>query len=144
TDGCVAAAPAVTVCDVTLFAMMFCAAPARPEALNVIVVPTPVVVAVTVLLFVPAVCPSVHELIAAMPLLPVLTIAGLPGAIEPPAPPGAVSVKVTGAPLTGLLNWSRTRTAGDIATAVPTVDDVDGVPLTTMEFATSAVPVAVN
>src|SRR6185369_12786072 len=97
TDGAVAFAPAVTVCDVALLEMMFCAEPATPDALNVSVVPTPVVVAVIVLLLVPAVWPSIHAESAAMPLLPVLTTAGLPGVIEPPVPPAEVSVNVTGA-----------------------------------------------
>src|SRR5205809_767925 len=39
------------------------------------------------------------------------------------APPPDVTANVTDTPVTGLLNWSRTSTAGGVVTAVPTVAD---------------------
>src|SRR5262245_66494015 len=51
-----------------------------------------------------------------MPLAPVVT--GVVG-LTVPAPD--VTANVTATPATGLLNWSRTSTAGAVATAVPTV-----------------------
>jgi hypothetical protein len=75
--------------------------PAVPVALKVTGLPVrPLTVAVTV--FVPAVCPSVHDVSVAMPALFVVNTAGLTGPIALPEPLGVVSVNVTLTPATGL------------------------------------------
>src|SRR5712691_1961814 len=75
----------------------------------------PVDVARNVLLFVPAVVPSVQLATVAIPLAFVVC--------EPPVtlPPPAKAEKVTLTPATGLLFASRTITDGGVVTAVPTV-----------------------
>ncbi len=86
--------------------------PATPVAVKVIGLPVrPVEVAVSELL--PAVVPRVQLVTCAMPLgLVVTALAGLT------LPPPEATAKVTLAPDTGLLNWSRTITDGGIVTAV--------------------------
>src|SRR5437867_4393615 len=91
-----------------------------PDALNVIVLSVGIV-AVTVLLLVPAVLPSVHDVSVATPDAFVATVAGLAGLMAPPVPPVALSRNVTLKPETGLLLTSRTFTDGGAATVVPTV-----------------------
>jgi hypothetical protein len=88
------------------------------EAVNVTGLPvrTPDV-AVTVLLFVPAVAPSCHELNAAMPAPFVTTVLPLGELIEPPP---LATANVTLTPDTGLLFASVTNTVGAVGTAVPT------------------------
>src|SRR5437879_514106 len=66
--------------------------------------------------FGPALVPSVQEVNAATPLA-FVTI----GVVGLTLPLPAAGVNVTDTPATGLLNWSRTITAGGVATAVPTV-----------------------
>src|SRR5438105_10459933 len=66
--------------------------------------------------FGPAVVPSVHEVSAAKPLAFVRI-----GLVALTLPLPTAGVNVTDTPATGLLNWSRTITAGGVATAVPTV-----------------------
>ena len=91
------------------------AAPAVPMAPNVTGLPVrPAEVAVRE--FGPAVVPSVHEVSAAKPLAFVRI-----GVVGLTLPLPAAGVNVTDTPATGLLNWSRTITAGGVATAVPTV-----------------------
>src|SRR5437879_4150313 len=68
--------------------------------------------------FDPAVVPSVQEVSAATPVV-FVTI----GVVGLTLPLPAAGVNVTDTPATGLLNWSRTITAGGVATAVPTVAD---------------------
>src|SRR5439155_1198859 len=63
-----------------------------------------------------AAVPSVQEFTAAKPLA--LVVTGAAGSTVPLSPAGA---NVTATPGTGLSNWSRTSTAGGVATAVPTV-----------------------
>src|SRR5437588_285508 len=63
-----------------------------------------------------AVVPKVHEFTAATPLAFVVT-----AVVGFTLPLPASGVNVTATPGTGLLNWSRTITAGGVATAVPTV-----------------------
>src|SRR5712672_1417504 len=77
----------------------------------------PVLVAVRVLLLVPAVVPSFQEPTVAMPAALVVW--------EPPVtePPPDATAKVTETPATGLPNWSLTRTEGATATLVSTVAD---------------------
>jgi hypothetical protein len=85
-------------------------------AMNVTGLPVkPAEVACNVLLFVPAVVPSVQLVTVAMPLE---SVVAFPPATEPPP---AVTANVTATPATGLLNWSRTSTDGAMATAVFTV-----------------------
>src|SRR5439155_480326 len=103
-DGCVAIASRA-------------AAPAVPVAVmlrGLPVIPLPLAVAVS--RFVPAVVPSVQDVTAAIPSAPVVT--GVVGLTLPPPDPTA---NTTATPATGLLNWSRTITAGAVATAVFTV-----------------------
>src|SRR5205823_9753767 len=63
-----------------------------------------------------AAVPSVQEFTAATPLA--LVVTGAAGSTVPLSPAVA---NVTATPDTGLVNWSRTITAGGVATAVPTV-----------------------
>src|SRR5258708_4782451 len=75
--------------------------------------------------FVPAALPSFHAVSAAIPELLVFTVNG-PATKPPPVlicPLPAVTVKVTVVPVTGLLNASRTKTAGGVVTLVLTVAD---------------------
>src|SRR5204863_9841133 len=94
-------------------------------------------VAVSVLL--PAVVPSVHDVIVAIPLASVMTaVAGLT------VPLPDATAKRTGTPAVGLSNWSRTSSAGGVATAVPTVADCVLPAWIVSCVAAPAVPVAVN
>jgi hypothetical protein len=91
------------------------AAPVVPVAVKVTGLPVrPLDVAVRVL--VPVVVPSVQDVTAAMPLPFVVT-----GVVGVTVPPPEATANVTATPATGLLNWSRTITAGGVVTAVPTV-----------------------
>src|SRR5436190_5029959 len=144
TDGDATDAFTVPLCVVTLFATIFCAAPAVAEAVNDTVAPfsgPPLTVALSVLLLVPAVVPSVHELSAAMPEAPVTTVAPVGEEIEP-AP--AVTAKTTLTPETGLEFASRTTTLGATAVAVLTVAICALPPLTERLPADPDVPVAEN
>src|SRR5438876_405453 len=114
------------------------AAPAVPVAVKVTGLPvSPVAVAVSE--FGPAVGPSVHDVTAAIPLLPVVT--GVVGLTVPP-PDAAANVTLT--PPTGLPFASRTITEGATGTAVPAVADWSLPALIAIELAAPAVPVAVN
>jgi hypothetical protein len=95
--GAPTAVPTVALCEVALFAAIEFAEAEMPDALNVTGAPLNAVdpLAVTVLLFVPAVAPSVHEVSVATPEAFVGTVATLEGLIAPPAPPVAQSVKST-------------------------------------------------
>src|SRR5438552_3799699 len=89
--------------------------PAVAVAVNVTGLPArPLEDAVRV--FVPAAVPSVHDVSAATPLAFVRT-----GVVGLTLPLPAAGVNVTATPVTGLLNWSRTITAGGVWTGVPTV-----------------------
>jgi hypothetical protein len=99
--------PAFTAIDV--------AVPAVPVAVNVTGLPvSPADVAVRVL--VPAVVPRVQFVTAATPLLPVRT-----AVVGATVPPPDATANVTLVLATGLLNWSVTKTAGGVVTAVPTM-----------------------
>src|SRR5256884_2635781 len=116
TDGGVATAvPTVAAWLLPAFNAIWVAAPGAPVAVNVTGLPVrPVAVAVRE--FAPAAVPSVQEVSAATPLAFVrIGVAGLT------LPLPAAGANVTETPATGLLNWSRTITAGGVATAVPTV-----------------------
>jgi hypothetical protein len=94
-------------------------AAAVPEAVKVTGLPVnPPELAVTVLLLVPAVFPSVQLASVAIPLLLVGIVAGLAGFEEPPP---AVTVKTTATPGTPFPLPSVTFTEGGAPTAVPTV-----------------------
>jgi hypothetical protein len=145
TDGATTLAPTAALCVVAELAMMFCAVAAELVPVKVIGVPIPAPLAVTVLAL-PAVRPSVHVESDATPLAFETTVATLAGVIDPaaaPAPPAAVSVKVTLKPATGLLLASRTITDG-AATAAPTVPLWEVALLARKFVAVLAVPVAVN
>src|SRR5690242_11054600 len=116
TEGGVATAvPTVAACPLPAFNAICVAGPAAAWAVNVTGLPErPEEVAVTV--FAPAVVPSVHDVSAATPLAFVRT-----GVVGLTLPPPAAGANVTATPATGLLNWSRTITAGGVATGVPTV-----------------------
>ena len=116
TEGGVATAvPTVAACPLPAFSAICVAGPAAPWAVNVTGLPArPLEDAVRV--FMPAVVPSVHDVSAAMPLAFVRT--GVVGFTLPLPDPG---VNVTATPATGLLNWSRTITAGGVWTGVPAV-----------------------
>src|SRR5437870_3337203 len=77
----------------------------------------PVLVAVRVLLLVPAVVPSFQEPTVAMPAALVVWL------LPVTEPPPVAAVKSTETPATGLPNWSLTRTEGATATLVSTVAD---------------------
>ena len=116
TDGGVpTAVPTVAAWLLPAFNAIWVAAPGAPVAVNVTGLPVrPVAVAVSE--FAPAAVPSVQEVSAATPLAFVrIGVAGLT------LPLPAAGANVTETPATGLLNWSRTSTAGGVATAVPTV-----------------------
>src|SRR5206468_2262366 len=109
------------------------AAPAVPDRKSVAEVPgNPVAGGVSV--FGPAVVPSVQDVTAAMPLLPVVT-----GAVGLPVPPPDATANVTATPATGLLFASRTITEGSTATAEPAVADWLFPALTAIELAAPAV-----
>ena len=94
------------------------AAPVVAVAVKVSGLPVrPPDVAVTVLLLVPAVVPSTHELSAATPELLVTTVAPLGELMDPP-PEATANVTLT--PDLGLLLASVTNTEGAVVTAVPT------------------------
>ena len=116
TDGGVATAvPTAAAWLLPAFNAIWVAAPAAPVAVNVTGLPVrPVEVAVSE--FGPAVVLSVHDVSAATPLAFVRT-----GVVGLTLPLPAAGANVTETPATGLLNWSRTITAGGVATAVPTV-----------------------
>src|SRR5438105_2029892 len=89
--------------------------PAVAAAVNVTGLPvSPVAVARNVSVL--AAVPSVQEFSAATPLAFVRM-----GVVGLTLPLPAAGANVTATPATGLLNWSRTITAGGVATAVPTV-----------------------
>ena len=100
--------------------MTMCAAgPTRPDAVNVTGLPTRLPeVAVTELLFVPAVVPRVQLVRVATPLPSVMTVAGPAGEIEPPP---LATAKTTDTPAFGLPFASVTRTDGGSPTLVPAV-----------------------
>jgi hypothetical protein len=104
---------------VTELATIVVAGPAVPEAVNVTGLPLrPLAVAVTVLLLVPAVGPSVQLVAVATPEAFVLTVLGLAGTTVPPP---AVTAKATVVPCTGLPLASVTLTEGGLETAEPAV-----------------------
>src|SRR6185503_14989502 len=70
--------------------------------------------AVAVIVFAPALVPSVQPLAAAIP-------SALVVCVPPPFPPPEATEKATLTPATGTPFTSVTRTLGDVATAVPTV-----------------------
>src|SRR5438034_1309659 len=105
-------------------------------AVNVTGVAVP---AVAVSVLAPADVPSVQDVIVAIPLASVMTaVAGLT------VPLPDATAKRTGTPAVGLSNWSRTSTAGGVATAVPTVPDCVSPAWIVSCVAAPAVPVAVN
>src|SRR5216117_1624864 len=105
-------------------------------AVNVTGVAVP---AVAVSVLAPADVPSVQDVIVAIPLASVMTaVAGLT------VPLPDATAKRTGTPAVGLSNWSRTSTAGGVATAVPTVPDCVSPAWIVSCVATPAVPVAVK
>jgi hypothetical protein len=85
--------------------------------------------------------PSVQLVSVAIPLLFEGIVAGEVGFVLPPP---LVTVNTTLTPFTGLPNWSRTITAGGVATAVPTVADWPLPAWTAIWVAGPAVAVAVN
>ena len=107
------AVPAVWEADPVTTSLV--ALPGTPVAVNVNGDPVrPVEVAVIV--FAPAVVPSVHVGDVAMPKAFVVTVAGVAS-----DPPPLVTAKVTEVPETRLPTVSVTRTNGAVVTAVPTV-----------------------
>src|SRR5207302_10002705 len=113
--GVATAVPTVAAGPLPALRPVCVAAPAVPVAANVTGLPVrPAEVAVRE--FGPAVVPSVQEVSAATPLAFVRI-----GVVGLTLPLPAAGVNVTDTPATGLLNWSRTITAGGVATAVPTV-----------------------
>jgi hypothetical protein len=95
---------------------MLAAEPTVPVAVNVIVTPATAVL-VAVIVFEPAVFPSVQLPTVAIPFAP--EVAEVPVAEPPPD----ATAKVTATPLTGLPNASRIITAGGIGTAEPALAD---------------------
>jgi len=116
TEGGVATAvPTAATCPLPPFTAICVAGPAAPWAVNVTGLPErPEEVAVKV--FEPGVVPNVHDVSAATPL----AFVGI-GVVGLTLPLPAAGVNVTATPATGLLNWSRTITAGGVWTGVPTV-----------------------
>src|ERR1700739_5024574 len=109
-----------------------------PVAVNVTGLPVRVPeVAVRVL--VPAVVPRVQLVTAAIPLAFVVT-----AVVGFTVPPPDATANVTLTPATGLLDASRTITAGGVVTAVPTVALWLFPALTAIDAAAPAVPVAVK
>src|SRR5213592_3451585 len=105
-------------------------------AVNVTGVAVP---AVAVSVLAPADVPSVQDVIVAIPLASVMTaVAGLT------VPLPDATAKRTGTPAVGLSNWSRTSTAGGVATAVPTVADCVFPTWIVSCVAAPVVPMAVN
>jgi hypothetical protein len=139
TDGSIGTAvPAVADWPFPALMAIELAAPAAPVAVNVIGLPvSPVAVAVSV--FGPAVGPSVQDVTAAIPLVPVVT-----GVVGTTVPPPETTAKVTATPLTGLPFTSCTITEGSIGSAVPAVAVWLLPAFTAIELAAPAVPVAVN
>src|SRR5438105_1519122 len=115
-DGGVATAvPTVATWSLPAFNAISLAAPAVPVAVKATGLPVrPAEVAVRE--FDRAVVLSVQEVSAATPLAFVRM-----GVVGLTLPLPAAGANVTATPATGLLNWSRTITAGGVATAVPTV-----------------------
>src|SRR5437763_11028955 len=109
------AVPTVAASPLPALRAICVAAPAVPVAENVTGLPArPADVAVR--LFGPAVVPIVQDVRAATPLAFVRI-----GVVGLTLPLPTAGVNVTDTPATGLLNWSRTITAGGVVTAVPTV-----------------------
>ena len=134
------AVPAVAVCVVTEFDAIVVAVPTVPVAVNVTGLPVSPVAAAAIVL-VPALAPTVHVVSVATPLAFVTIVAGVAGVI---APPPAVSVKITLAPLTPLPFASVTFTLGGAATALLTVADCAVSEFAISVVATPAVPFALN
>src|SRR5207249_4083832 len=108
--GALTAVPTVALCEVTEFAAIVLAAPAVADAVKVTGLPvSPETLAVSVLLLVPAVGPSVQAVRVAMPEALVFTTAGLAGV---DVPPPAVTVNVTATAGTGFPPGSVTFTEG--------------------------------
>src|SRR5947199_78568 len=103
--------------------------------------PSPVALAVSVLLLLPTAGPSVQLVRPAIPEAFVLTAAGLAGA---EAPPPAVTVNVTATPETGLPPTSVTFTDGGAPTSVPAVADCETAELATIVVAVPVVAEAVK
>src|SRR5881396_3032439 len=133
--GVVTAVPTVAACVSPAWIVSCVATPAVPVAVNVTGLTVPVE-ALSVLL--PAVVPRVQDVAVAIPLASVVGFS--PAMLPPPTP----TVNVTATPATGLLNWSRTSTAGGVATAVPAVADCVSPAWIVSCVAAPAVPVAVN
>src|SRR5439155_4918245 len=117
--GALAAVPTVALWDVAELAAIVLAAPMVADAVKVMGLPaSPMALAVSELLPVPAPGPSVQLVRVATPAASVLTTAGLAGTVVPPP---AVMVKVTPKPETGFPLASVTLTEGGAPTAVPAV-----------------------
>src|SRR6266550_4704146 len=129
------AVPTVAACVSPAWIVSCVAAPAMAVAVNVTGVAVP---AVAVSVLAPADVPSVQDVIVAIPLASVMTAVGLT------VPLPDATAKRTGTPAVGLSNWSRTSTAGGVATAVPTVPECVGPAWIVSCVATPAVAVAVN
>src|SRR5437773_1875572 len=130
------AVPTVAACVSPAWIVSCVAAPAMAVAVNVTGVAVP---AVAVSVLAPADVPSVQDVIVAIPLASVMTaVAGLT------VPLPDATAKRTGTPAVGLSNWSRTSSAGGVATAVPTVADCVLPAWIVSCVAWPAVPVAVN
>jgi hypothetical protein len=118
TDGGAATGiPTVPAWLVALPAAIVFAAAAVPVAVNVTGLPVETE-AEAVIVFVPALVPSVQLVNVATPAASVLTAAGLAGDDEPPPP---VITNATATPATPFPLMSVTFTEGGAATAVPTV-----------------------
>src|SRR5205809_20342 len=133
--GMLTAVPTVAACVSPAWIVSCVAAPAMAVAVNVTGVAVP---AVAVSVLAPADVPSVQDVIVAIPLASVMTAVGLT------VPLPDATAKRTGTPAVGLSNWSRTSTAGGMASAVPTVADCVSPSLIVGCVATPAVAVAVN
>ena len=118
TGCCPKAAPLCAVAEGWVV-MPSCVAPAVvPDAVKLTGLPvSPLAVAVTVLLLVPALGPRVQLVAVAMPEASVITVAGPAGTTVPPP---AVTANVTATPAIGLLPVSVTLTDGGALTAVLT------------------------
>src|SRR5438034_118677 len=103
--------------------------------------PSPVALAVSVLLLLPTAGPSVQLVRPAIPEAFVLTTAGLAGTVDPPP---AVTVNVTATAGTGFPPASVTRTDGGALTAVPTVALCEVAELAVSVVAVPLVPEAAN
>src|SRR5213592_1862696 len=129
------AVPTVAACVSPAWIVSCVAAPAMAVAVNVTGVAVP---AVAVSVLAPADVPSVQDVIVAIPLASVMTAVGFT------VPLPDATAKRTGTPAVGLSNWSRTSTAGGVATAVPTVAACVAPAWIVSCVATSAVAVAVK